>query len=265
VAAVVFPASFTAEEERAASEVLGELCSFLGLRLGLEACHEREQFLLREHRQQTALCVLADMVGPVSHELQNVFNNIVLQAAILAREVPGEVRPDVDVMRRLGVQASQMMNRLDEYRHRLNVPREPVDLNRIIARVLDELPAAPGVTVEQDLDPLPPVLGNDSDLGRLLRLLVSNARAVLEVQGGGAVTVRTEVRDRKVLLRVEDTGPSVEDDPGKVLEPFVLARPGENSLELGACQGLARKLKARIRAENLSPRGLAVSVELDVA
>ena len=57
--------------------------------------------------------------------------------------------------------------------------------------------------------------------------------------------------------------PSVADDPGKVFEPFVLARAGENSLELGACQGLARKLKARLRADHRDPSGVVVTVEFD--
>src|SRR5262249_30624158 len=78
-------------------------------------------------------------------------------------------------------------------------------------------------------------------------LLVSNASTVLHLHGGGTVTVRTGARGNKVLLCVEDDGPVVADDAGKVLEPFVLTRAGENSLELGACQGLARGLEDRRR------------------
>jgi len=128
------------------------------------------------------------------------------------------------------------------------------------------LPTVPGVTVGLDLAPsLPPVAGSENEVRRLLRLLVTNAGSVLKEHGGGTVTVRTGARGNKVLLCVEDDGPVVEDDAWKVLEPFVLTRAGENSLELGACQGLARKLRARLRADNRDPSGVVVTAEFDAA
>src|SRR5262249_11003949 len=151
------------------------------------------------------------------------------------REVAEEVRPEVEVIRRLGLEASQMLNRLDDYRHRIPVPRRPLSLHRIVPEALAEIPSFSGVTIAVDLAPsLAPILGSQGDVHRLIQLLVVNAAAVLQLHGGGTVTVRARSRGNKVLLSVEDDGPRVEDDPGKVLEPFLLTRAGENSLELGA-------------------------------
>lgn len=269
--AVAFPADVPPGP---ASAVLAELGEFLGARLLIEECREREWDLLLERKQQTSLCALADMVGPVSHELQNVFNNIILQAAIISRDVPEAVRPEVEVIRGVGRQASQMMHRLDEYRYRIQAVRRPVDLNAVVAAALDELGSggsAPAVTVGADLArSLPRAWGNDSDLRRLVLLLVRNARSALEAQGGGTVTVRTGKQADKVVLRVEDDGPAVGDDPGQVFDPFAEPRPGANGLELAACVGLMRKLRspapgapAAIRAENRDPRGLVIVVELE--
>lgn len=266
-AAVAFPARFSPEEVLWAVEVLDEWAAVAGLRFGLEESRARIGFLLQERDQQTALCALADMVGPFSHEMQNVFNNIVLQAAIVTRDVPEEVRGDIDVMRRMGLQASSMTSQLDDYRYRIAVVRRAVDLNAVVTSVLAELPAHP-VKVERVLAAdLPAVSANESDLCRLLRLLVVNARSVLEVHGGGTVTVRTAPRDGKVLLAVEDTGPGLEgeEDPARVFEPFLRGRPGENNLELSACLGIVRRLKATIRAESPGASGLIVTAELDEA
>lgn len=262
--AVVFPSSLSAAEEVVAAAAFEELCAYLGLRLYADRCREGEHAALVQLEQQQPFCILADLISPVSHELQNVFNNIVLQTAIVTREVSENVRPEIEIIRRLGLEASQMLNRVDDYRYRIAVPRRPLCLNRVVSAALAEVPAVPGVTIESSLAPsLPPILGSDSELRRLVRLLVVNAGAVLQLHGGGTITVRTLPRRNKVLLSVEDDGPSAAEDAGGVLEPFVLARAGENSLELGACQGLARKLKARLRADNREPSGVVVTAEFD--
>src|SRR5262249_61482272 len=100
-AGIVFPADFSPQQEATASVAFEELCAYLGVRLYAEECHERQRAALQAREQQTPFCILADVVSPVSHELQNVFNNIVLQAAILRREVAEYVRPGVEVSRRL--------------------------------------------------------------------------------------------------------------------------------------------------------------------
>jgi signal transduction histidine kinase len=248
-----------------AAEVLNELCDYFGLRLLLDSQKRREYTLLEERERQTALCVLADMVGPVSHDMQGVFNNLVLQAALVSLRVPAEVRPDVDVMRRLTLEASDMMGRLDKYRYTLGVLRRPVAVNEVVSSLLAELPEH-AVPVRQELGPeLPPASANESDLRRLLSLLVANARAVVAAQGSGTVTVRTTAQQGKVLLVVEDDGPGLgKEDHWKVFEPFALAREGENSLELAACHGLVRKLGGRISASG-GDRGLVITVELDEA
>jgi signal transduction histidine kinase len=262
VAAVVFPPALSAEEEFWAAEVLGEVCAFAGVRLGLEGGRRREAELRRDLEEQAPFCVLAHMVGPVSHEMQNVFYNIVLQGTLLEREAPAVLRGEIEKVRPLGWQASGMMSRLDEYRHRIPLPRRPLDLTAVVADALDRLPG--GAEVVRDLaGGLPRVSGNEAMLRRLLRVLVGNARAVLKAGGGGTVTVRTRAGGGKVHLLVEDDGPAVGgDNPDRVFDPFAEGRAGENTLELAACHGLVKKLDATIRAEDRAPRGLAVVVEL---
>src|SRR5262249_12217396 len=207
-AGIVFPADFSPQQEATASVAFEELCAYLGVRLYAEECHERQRAALQAREQQTPFCILADMVSPVSHELRGVFNSIVLQAALLRREAAEDLGREVELIRRLGYQGSQMLDRLDDSRRRIAVPRLPLDLNRVATAALAELPSVPGVTVGLDLAPsLPPVPGSENEVRRLLYLLVSNASTVLHLHGGGTVTVRTGARGNKVLLCVEDDGP----------------------------------------------------------
>src|SRR5262249_53842974 len=162
----------------------------------------REALLRRDLEEQGPFCVLAHMVGPMSHEMQNVFNNIVLQAAILSRDLSAQARADADVFRRVGQQASGMMRRLHDYLYPIPLPRRAGDRQGGVADALDRLPGG-GDGVERGLAPSRrPAVGNEALLVRLVRLLVGSARGVLDASGGGTVTVRTRAEGGKVSLRV---------------------------------------------------------------
>jgi signal transduction histidine kinase len=64
------------------------------------------------------------------------------------------------------------------------------------------------------------------------------------------------------VLRVEDTGPHAAPDVlGRMFEPQTRGREGTDSLELAACNALARRQEGTVRAENLPGGGFAVVVE----
>ncbi len=99
-------------------------------------------------------------------------------------------------------------------------------------------------------DALPPVRGNEGDVWRLAWLLVQAAHCA-----GPPVTVRVSLQEQKLVMRVEDSGPSVEGDQlDEVLEPFGSARPGEKSLERAAWLSIARRLKAKLRRQRRAQR-----------
>jgi C4-dicarboxylate-specific signal transduction histidine kinase len=79
--------------------------------------------------------------------------------------------------------------------------------------------------------------------------------------------VRVSSQQGKVLLDVEDSGPSVVADALDALfNPFAAAtRPGENSLERAACWSIARRLEAKLHAAARPEGGLSVTVEFSSA
>jgi signal transduction histidine kinase len=83
---------------------------------------------------------------------------------------------------------------------------------------------------------------------------------------GPPVTVRVCVQEGKLVLCVEDSGPSVDADRvDEALEPFGQARAGEKSLERAAWLSIARRLKAKLRASSAPGKGLAIAVEFSPA
>ncbi len=200
---------------------------------------------------------IADMVGPITHELHNVLNNIVLQAAIVEREVPEAFRDDVAAVRRHAFRASSMLSQLDAYRHDVPVPKRPVDVAQLVREVVQEA-RRQGMNIDCRIeDSLPAVPGNEGDVWRLTWLLIQAAHAA-----GPPVTVGVSLQNQKLVLRVEDSGPAVEADQlDDVLEPFGSARAGPKTLERAAWLTIARRLKAKLRASAAPCGGVAISVE----
>jgi signal transduction histidine kinase len=92
--------------------------------------------------------------------------------------------------------------------------RAPVDVNELLASVRAPYAQA-GVAIELDLDPsLPPVLGDERALRRLVTNLVKNALEAEPAQP--AIVLRSQRADGGVRLEVEDRGPGI--------APEVLAR-----------------------------------------
>src|SRR5262249_9892734 len=121
---------------------------------------------------QTALLNVADMLGPVSHDLHNVMNNIVLHAAVLARDSPESMRQRIAVFKSLAYQASQKLNELDEYRHQVRSPKQSVDIGQVTRSIVEGY-AQQGVAIDCHLEAVEPVAGNAADVRRLVELLIA--------------------------------------------------------------------------------------------
>jgi signal transduction histidine kinase len=243
----------------------------------------------QELEDQAGLANVAELAGPVAHEVNNFLNALLLQLAVLEQLGPENLRSDLVEIRRQGKALATIVQQWQQYRRRQQAALRPTDLNRILAQALavcmsDATPGAPApwavpqgdstpassppdgvVPVHLVLAPeLPPILAPSGDLKRLCAFLLANAAAAAGSQAG-RITARTEAVKDLVRLRLEDTGPAV---PPEALphffEPGPAPRPGTNSLELAACGGIVRRLQGRIRAEN-QPVGLAVIVELPAA
>jgi C4-dicarboxylate-specific signal transduction histidine kinase len=185
---------------------------------------------------------------------------MVLQAAIVARAAPEPLREQIGSFRELAFRASKLLGELDAYRHNVRFPRQPVKLAEVVQRVVKNHDG--GADIRCDVDGLPlSILGNEADVARLTGLLVRAAQAA-----GAPVRVGLKETGDRVVLRVEDGGPDVE--PGRLcelFEPFAVVRQGQNSLERSACQTIARRLEAKLRASPREGGGVVVSVEFKPA
>jgi len=201
--------------------------------------------------------LLGELTGSVAHEFNNILNNIMLHLAVLEQKgLPPELKAETAQLKQSGRQAAALVRQLQQYNQERQPPLEPVDQNQLVRDTVD-------ATVPTDLAAdLPPVLGNPTDLKRLVRLLVNHCQAAAP----GSVRVRSERSSFGVALHVADDGPTVEPELlAKQFHPFVVSRPGSDGVRLTVCKNLVRRLQGIIRGENGPSGGMVYVVELRAA
>jgi C4-dicarboxylate-specific signal transduction histidine kinase len=256
-------------------------------RLGAEVRARRaleEEMCALEHAGD-----LAEVLGAVMHEVNNQLNAFLWQAAVLEMKVPEDARAELADLRKQGGVLGSLLGQLQRYRRGHVTAGGPADLNEAVRRAatsvasgqqeggwpltLRVIDAAGGpqpggkdesaIPVRLALAPdLPRAKGGREELRRLAAFLLKSATAAAAQVVGGEVLVRTEARPGRVALIVEDTGPAVAEDLlAKVFEPHVSCRPGPNSLEMAACESIAKRLRGDVQAEGRA-QGLVVTVDL---
>lgn len=220
---------------------------------------------------EQAAADLGSLAQPLAHEFNNFLNNLVLHLAVLEHQLGEAFRPKLIQVRQLGGEVAQLVKRYQQYRQRHTAAARPVDLNALlrdaVQTVLQPDSRRPGAPVPQVAlklaSDLPGLVGAAADIRRCCTFLIANAVRVTE---SGTVRVRTELVDRRLLLHVEDEGPSAAaDDLHQLFELGKTARPGTEPLELAACQSIVRRLGGRLRAVNRPERGVAITAEFSAA
>lgn len=259
-------------ERDSACAALAWAAELLALRLRVEELEGRHS----GDKEPVGRVDLAELTGIVTHQFNNILNDIVLQLAVLERRnLPEETRAEAVAIRQRSQQAAGLVKELQRHGRSFHAQPAPVDLNSIVRSALESLCAAPvedgtiqwslptGKHLKLVLDQapgLPPVLGLAPDLTRLLGLLLHSSAAALRGDGE-TIHVRTRLDESGCQLLVEDSGPGVAADMlPRLFEPFTVVRQGDDGLGLAVCRGLARRMQANLRGDNRAGGGMVFTV-----
>jgi signal transduction histidine kinase len=179
-------------------------------------------------------------------------------------EVLGETRDGVERVRRV-------VSELLRLARRAETPEGPVDLRAVVSSVLPivQPEARWRARIVTQLDPVPPVRGEERLLGQVVLNLVVNAVHSLPEGQPERYTVRIETRFREglVLLCVQDDGPGIAEEAlPHLFDPFAPPRADLAGAELGLAvtHQLVARHRGRIDVET-SPQGTRFTVELPPA
>ena len=185
--------------------------------------------------QQERLHAFSEMAGGVVHDFNNTLMAVVGYSEILLRRPEllnnhKTVLEYLKIMNTAGRDASHVVTRLrDFYRPREQTDIfESVDLNKLMEQIVpltqpkwknQALSRGCTISLELELQKVPPISGIAAELRELLTNLVFNA--VDAMPSGGVITLRTRREDQNVVVQVADTGTGMTDEVReRCLEPF---------------------------------------------
>jgi len=230
--------------------------------------HGEKRDLARRAQMAEKLAAVGTMTAGLSHEIRNPLNAAALQLSVLERRLqrlPKDVQPPLlepltvvkDEIRRL----DHILEDFLQFARPREFVARSVDVQSVVNRVLDLLGGEAerrGIRLARDLEPVPPVAGDEE---RLRQVLVNLGLNALEaVKDGGSVRVSSRLavsgeEEPSVEIVVDDDGPGVPPESrDRIFEPFFTTKAKGSGLGLSIVHAIVTQHGGRMRVET-SPEG----------
>ena len=242
------------------------------LRLG--ALEVEKAAIERQHSQK--LEALGTLAGGIAHDLNNTLVPVLSLAKITARRLPegGRERTNLETIHTAGVRARDLVKQILAFSRREPVEKQPVDLAALTREALKLLRASIPATVRivEDIDDVPPILGDPGQLHQVIVNIVTNGAQAIG-GGMGQVTVslkenrrRDSVTNQKLVsLAIQDTGAGMDDHTlSRIFDPFFTTKAvGEGTgLGLSVVHGIVTEHGGRIEVASHPGAGTQFQIYL---
>jgi two-component system, NtrC family, sensor histidine kinase HydH len=212
--------------------------------------HAEKRELARRAQMAEKLAAVGTMTAGLSHEIRNPLNAAALQLSVLERRIQrltegaqGSLLEPLTLVRDEIRRLDHILEDFLQFARPREFVAKPVEVAPVVGKVLDLLGAPAerrGVRLARDLEPAPPIVGDEE---RIRQVLVNLGLNALEaVKDGGLVRVscraapadpdRADARPQ-VEIAVDDDGPGVPHDVrDRVFEPFFTTKAKGSGLGL---------------------------------
>lgn len=256
------------QAEEALRESNGQLAEALG------RLRESQEHVIQRER----LHALGRMASGIAHDFNNALAPILgfSEMILLKPEVlhdPKRVRNYVEMIHNAAKESAAVAGRLrDFYRYREDSEAfGPVSLAELIPQVIaftqpkwkdQALASGTTVTIRTDLQNVPSVLGNESELREMLANIVFNA--VDAISGAGVIEFRCYLHGDRAIVEVSDTGCGMDEEIcDRCLEPFFSTKAEHGTgLGLGIVYGIVRRHDGDISIDSEPGQGTTVTISL---
>ncbi|MBM3240637.1 PAS domain S-box protein [Candidatus Poribacteria bacterium] len=261
-------------EQKLAQEEL--LKSTRHLSEALTELNATQQQIIRQER----LRALGQMASGIAHDVNNALVPILGYSDVMLTfpqilDDKEKVKTLLGAIRTSANDAAEVVKRLSEF-YRTRAENEvfiPIDLNQLVQRTIEltqpkwqnqALAAGITVRISSDLQEVPRIRGNESQLREMLTNLIFNS--VDAMPNGGSITIRTYLNGEYVVLEVGDTGSGMtEEVRRRCFDPFFSTKAGRGTgLGLSLVLGIIQRHGGMINVDSESGKGTTFTICLPI-
>jgi two-component system, NtrC family, sensor histidine kinase HydH len=238
-------------------KISGAICLLSDL---TELAALQEQMELKKH-----LAALGELSAGIAHEFKNALATISGYAQMIRSEsTDGEISDHAQRILEQTRNITHVVTEFLKFARPLDISDEPVELQPLIERAIDEIAAAaPGVSVRAEGD-FAIVAGDEGLLRQVILNLVRNGAEACEGRTDGRVLVRGEIvrgvdaGSQRITVQDNGSGISAEAMPN-LFHPFFTTKARGTGLGLAVVQKIVLQHGGLIEARN-HPSGGAVFI-----
>jgi signal transduction histidine kinase len=235
--------------------------------------------LERQLHHSEKLRALGTLAGGIAHDLNNALLPVLALSEMLMQETPptASAYTDLETILEAARRGRALVRQILAFSRKEEAAKTSIDLTAIVRQSLSMIRAttAPNLRIEENIDDVPPILGDAGQLHQVVVNLLTNAAQAIGSQRGqvtvdlAAVTPsRRQAREKgeSVLrLRIADTGCGMDATTiNRIFEPFFTTKPvGDGTgLGLSVVHGIVAAHGGTIEVESRLGQGSAFTVLL---
>ncbi|HSB07786.1 MAG TPA: PAS domain S-box protein, partial [Thermodesulfobacteriota bacterium] len=233
---------------------------------------ERELQKMQEALLQSEkLAAMGRLTSQIAHELNNPIYGIMNTLELLKTEIPPESkrRRILELSLSETQRLSEMLRNMlsfskpeEEVRKRINVNELLEGILLMMERQMREANIRVETYFEEDL---PEVMASTNQMRQVFLNIFKNAKEAMPK--GGTITARTEKKENKVFIHVQDTGVGVpEEIRNRIFEAFFTTKQKVKGVGLGlsVCYGIIKDHGGEIKLESEQGHGSTFIISLPI-
>jgi signal transduction histidine kinase len=243
----------------------------------VQSLQQQIDLLKQQLAHMQKLTALGELVSTTTHEFNNVLMTIINYAKLGMRHKDNATREKAfEKILAAGTRAAKITNGVLGMARNRSTNQEPTDLTQIIEDTLILLERELNkyhVTLEKQLQSVPPAFVNGNQIQQVLLNLLINARQAMP--GGGRVVLKLshDAENETIDLMVRDYGCGIPADKlPRIFDAFYTTKSGPDAsgkggtgLGLSLCRDIIEAHHGRIRVDSTVGKGTAFTLKLPTA